>query len=220
MQWMIDEIRRQFEELAASLVDDRDIVAFRNQHDTLVHMLKRELELFRFLLRTRFAAENLLHGGKNDQGEEHPRERIPLQALQGRLQDVAFAHPDGRPQRIAAHLTQRHHHRLRILRVREFEERMAAVVEMMMLRRPGQILAQSKASGRAAAARPDHAVTPYHGDRGRRAEIDLVVEVGKMLRIERDDNYTAEGAVTVGETPRELHRPLTAGATDNGFADE
>ena len=38
------------EQLAASPVDDRNIVVLGDQHDALVHVFERELELFRFCL--------------------------------------------------------------------------------------------------------------------------------------------------------------------------
>jgi len=41
-----------------------------------------------------------------------------------------------------------------------------------------------------------------------------------MLRIERSHDNAREAPVAIRETPRELHRPLSADATDDGFADE
>ncbi len=82
-----------------------------------------------------------------------------------------------------------------------------------------EILTQRKAAG-AAAARANHPVGADQRDRRRRAEIDLVIEFRQMLGVERSHDDTREGPVGVGEAPRELHRPFSADATDDGLAHE
>ena len=72
----------------------------------------------------------------------------------------------------------------------------------------------------AAAARTNHAVLSDQGDGGRRAEIDPVVEVCQMRRVQRGDDNAAELAFAVQKAPRELDRPLLAGAADDRLADE
>ena len=73
---------------------------------------------------------------------------------------------------------------------------------------------------RAPAARSDHTITADQGDRRGRSEIDVVVEFGQMVRIERGDDNAAERLVNVQEAPCELHGPFAAGATNNRLADE
>src|SRR5262249_15451059 len=57
-------------------------------------------------------------------------------------------------------------------------------------------------------------------DRRGRPEVDLVIEFGEMLGIERGHHHAGKAAVAVQEAPRDLHRPAAAGASDHRLADE
>jgi hypothetical protein len=81
-----------------------------------------------------------------------------------------------------------------------------------------EVLPQLKSSA-APAARTNHTVLSDESNGRRGSEIDPVVKVGQMLRVERCDDHPAEPAFSVEEAPCELDRPLSACTPDDRLAD-
>src|SRR5206468_1493421 len=47
--WVLYELHGQIEQFAASAIDNRNLLVIGNQHNSLVHVLKRKVKLIRFL---------------------------------------------------------------------------------------------------------------------------------------------------------------------------
>ena len=218
--WRVpDEVSRQVQELAASSVDDRDMQILCDQHDSLVDALERALELIRFLSRPRLDPQNPLQRGQQDQRQRGAGRDIDPKRSPRALEDRVLVRDDAHPERIALDLADGDRERLATDGIDVLEGGIRPGLHVCEQPRAGQVLAEREAGGRPAAGTHEAVITDQR-DRRRRSEIDLVVELGEMLRIERGDHDTGEAAVGVEEATGELHRTLAAGAPDERLADE
>jgi hypothetical protein len=76
---IIDPLRRQTEQLAASPVDDGNIQLARHEHDALAHMFERQSELSGFLTGSFLRPQQAFQPGKDDRGQNKAGEEVHLQ---------------------------------------------------------------------------------------------------------------------------------------------
>src|SRR6185295_9415929 len=140
---------------------------------------------------------------------------VNLQVMPRALEDIALAHADAYPERMAAHLS--HGDEKIFARAAVGVRERGIAVGGHVTREIGavQVLAERKAPERTASARTNHTVAADHGNRAGRSEVDLVVEGGEVHGVHRRDHDAADAAVTLQEAPGELHRPGAAGAADD-----
>ena len=63
-----------------SAVDDWDLQVLGDQHDSLAHVLQRELKLLGLLPRLGLGAQDLLHGRQDQQGQHEAGDGVDLQS--------------------------------------------------------------------------------------------------------------------------------------------
>src|SRR5262249_55567188 len=66
---VLDELLRQPEQLAAPAVDDWNLQVPGDQHDSLAHVLEREVKLLRLMPCLRLGPQDSLHGHEDDHGQ-------------------------------------------------------------------------------------------------------------------------------------------------------
>ena len=120
---------------------------------------------------------------------------------------------------MTAHLAERHQTGLAGRRIDVLERRIGLIEGMLEHRGFAEVLAEFEPAG-GTAARSHDTVGSNQRDRGGVAEIDPIVEVGEVGRIERGHHDAAELPLLVEEAARQLHRPLLADATDHRLGDE
>ncbi len=119
---------------------------------------------------------------------------------------------------MARHLAQGDEPHQAVGRIAVLERGVDALVHLGEQLGAAEVLPESEPVA-AAAARTDETVAADQRDRHRGPEIDAIVELGEMLRIERGDDDAAEAAVAVLEAAGHLDRPFAAGAPDHRLAD-
>ena len=102
---VVDQRRRQVEELGAPAVDDRDLQVLGDQHDALAHVLEGQAELLGLLPGLALGLQDLLHGSENDERQDQARDRQQLERGPGFLEDLAPVDADADPQRMSLDLT-------------------------------------------------------------------------------------------------------------------
>jgi hypothetical protein len=76
---IIDPLRRQAEQLAASAVNDGNIQLARHEHDALAHMFERQSELIGFLAGSFLQSQQAFHRGKDDRSQNEAGKEVSLQ---------------------------------------------------------------------------------------------------------------------------------------------
>ena len=182
---MLDEVRGQPEELAASAVDDRDLQVLGDEHDSLAHVLERELQLLRLEPRPGLGPQNPLDREEDDQRECRGRKHIDLEVRPRAFIDLVFVGSDAHPQRVIFHFAQRDQTgaAVRLNRILECGGDRARAHMVEQLGSP-QVLAESEAACISAAG-AHNSVAANERDGGERPEVDLVVKSREMIRIER-----------------------------------
>ena len=164
--------------------------------------------------------QDALHGREHDQCEDQARQAIELEVRAGAAEDFVVVQADADDEWMPADLTEGDEPGLAGRGIDVLERRVGGRPGAAEHRGVAEVLPQLEPAA-AAAAGSNHAVLlPDQGDRRRGSEVDAIVEVGQMRRVERSDDDAAELSVAVEEAPRELDRPLTADAADDRLADE